>query len=103
MIAAAWPRGSAQMIAVIAALSLAQAEAPAPAAPPEAGHVVVAPDWAALPKAKDMIDYAPAALKEKGLGGEAILRCRVSVKGLLTDCVVQSEKPEGMGFGEAAL
>jgi protein TonB len=35
--------------------------------------------------------------------GKAVLGCTVTIVGELKDCVVNSEEPEGMGFGDAAL
>lgn len=61
------------------------------------------PDWVRLPTPEDLFAVAPAQAMRRGIGGRATLVCRVSRQGALFDCVVESETPEGMGFGAAAL
>lgn len=57
-------------------------------------------------KINDRADLAallpPRAAAEK-IGGEARIKCVVTVKGELSECAVVSESPAGYGFGEAAL
>lgn len=45
----------------------------------------------------------PDAAKAAEVGGRAIIVCKVKTNGTLEDCRVDSESPEGMGFGQAAL
>ncbi|HEY1225593.1 MAG TPA: energy transducer TonB [Brevundimonas sp.] len=47
-------------------------------------------------------NYPPAAFAQ-GVGGVAVVRCRVTDDGAFKDCVVVEETPAGFGFGEAAL
>jgi protein TonB len=64
---------------------------------------VVLPDWAeAGPGASDyMANYPDGALADK-VAGRAVLLCRLQADRSL-QCVVESEEPPGLGFGEAAL
>lgn len=70
--------------------------------PPAETHVAVMPDWAHNP-AKDgtLNDTYPA--KAGGAIGRVSLSCQITSKGSLADCVLNSEEPAGLGFGEAAL
>jgi TonB family protein len=52
--------------------------------------------------ARDIERAYPKAAKERGIGGEARLRCLIQADGLLA-CSVISETPAGQGFGQAAL
>src|SRR4051794_38137713 len=45
----------------------------------------------------------PAAAQALNLPGRAILSCKASAEGALSNCKLVSEDPEGWGFGEAAL
>jgi TonB family protein len=57
------------------------------------------PDWLKRPT-PDML----SAVWPKGAGnGRAIISCKVSTQGTLFDCKVDSEAPEGRGFGAAAI
>lgn len=60
------------------------------------------PDWLKRPTAATMRSLWPKEAYRKGLGGEAVLGCIVTVQGALRDCRVLSEDPPGMGFGAAA-
>lgn len=61
------------------------------------------PDWLKKPNAADLMMVWPTEAWKRGLGGKAVIGCRVSAQGSLFDCVVVSESPEGVGFGNAAL
>lgn len=68
------------------------------------GAPPVSPDWAGKPKpANPVLQYYPAQARRMNVEGKAVLGCTVTAAGELTDCVVNSEDPEGMGFGDAAL
>lgn len=45
----------------------------------------------------------PADAKGRGIEGEAVLGCTISVRGRLGGCSVIQETPSGQGFGQAAL
>jgi len=61
------------------------------------------PDWLKKPSADDLNAAFPAQAMARGISGKAIISCRVTTRGLLADCTVQSETPSGLGFGNAAL
>ncbi|MBW8816183.1 MAG: TonB family protein [Caulobacterales bacterium] len=58
-------------------------------------------DWLRKPTAQDLLTVYPKTAH--GRAGLAVIDCIVTVQGGLSDCVVESEKPEGAGFGEAAI
>ncbi|MDB5433519.1 MAG: hypothetical protein JWP35_4635 [Caulobacter sp.] len=64
---------------------------------------VTAPDWAKKPSIDSYEAVWPAKALREGRGGKAVIRCDVTERGLLDDCVVVSESPPGEGFGYAAL
>jgi hypothetical protein len=49
-----------------------------------------------------MFDLAPSAVG-KGVGGRAVVRCRATARGRLTDCAVTAEEPAEQHFGAAAV
>ena len=67
----------------------------------------------ALVQAKDLLDRVPNAAQiveavprralRAGVRGDVSLQCTVRADGQFEKCEVESEKPEGSGFGEAAL
>jgi TonB family protein len=63
----------------------------------------VAATWLRQPSAEDVQAARPLVAIREGLDGRASVRCLVTLQGALTSCQVLSEKPEGKGFGEAAL
>lgn len=65
--------------------------------------VDVQPDWKRKPTPANIMSVFPKAALKAGIGGRAMLYCKVSALGALFDCKVVSERPEGMGFGGAAL
>jgi len=60
-------------------------------------------DWQAKPSGDDIADVYPRDALLKHLKGAATMRCGVTAKGTLQDCVVIHEYPEGEGFGIAEL
>lgn len=81
-------------------LGLAAAVALGGAAP---AQVVTRPDWAHKPASDEVVRYYPETAVDRSVSGRVMLACTIRVTGLLEDCVVESESPPGMGFGEAAL
>ncbi len=61
------------------------------------------PDWLRKPTAGELNAAWPAQALRSGVGGGAVVECRVNVAGLLERCAVSSEQPAGVGFGGAAL
>lgn len=61
------------------------------------------PDWVKRPSPEDLYAAWPAAAWDKGEGGKATIHCVVTALGVLRDCRVVSESPQGSGFGAAAL
>lgn len=59
------------------------------------------PSWLRKPTFDDLAAVFPS--KAGGRGGQALIKCVVKTDGLLRACTVVREKPEGLGFGGAAL
>jgi TonB family protein len=68
-----------------------------------AQHVVTNPDWIRKPTAQNMFLVWPREALREGVSGRALIQCTVTVQGSLRDCLVLSESPAAMGFGQAAL
>lgn len=66
-------------------------------------QVIVNPDWERVPTYDEMASYYPDEAVDKSVSGRVTIICKVNIWGRLKDCVVDSESPAGMGFGEAAL
>ena len=47
-------------------------------------------------------DYPPAALAQH-VSGRVVVECIVNNEALLDNCLVESEMPQGYGFGDAAI
>jgi TonB family protein len=47
--------------------------------------------------------YYPPDAQSSGREGRAVIKCKITVRGTAEDCVVVSEDPPGLGFGQAAL
>ena len=94
---------------VAAAMAAAQPAAPAPASGQSAAAgagVVLQPSqspFLALPKADDMAAYYPDVAQRRNLAGRSKFSCTIDDAGLLTDCVILSETPSGVGFAAATL
>jgi TonB family protein len=95
----------------LAAVALAFAGA-AEAAPSEARRpdvslplegAIANPDWIRRPTGEEMANNYPRVAQLLGLDGRAVIVCEVTLQGTTTNCVVKSETPVGMGFGEAAI
>lgn len=74
---------------------------PAPARP--TASVISQPEWQRKPSAEDLARLYPAKAAQQGKSGRATLRCRVKGDGTLEACVIRSETPVGLMFGEQAL
>lgn len=75
----------------------------APAAQAGPRKVITRPDWAKKPTGDEMAAFFPQRASDEEVSGRATITCTVTVEGLLADCSVEDEKPEGYGFGDAAL
>lgn len=85
-------------LAILMAMAM-QATAVAAPSPP----VRPKPQWAITPKGNDLEQYYPKTAAERNIEGGAVLDCRFTATGNLTDCKVAIEEPAGFGFGEAVL
>lgn len=83
------------MIAILVAMAFV-GEAPPPL-------IYETPGWARRPSAVDIGRVYPRAALRQGVGGKAIIGCKVVANGTLSECAVVAEEPVGMGFGEATL
>lgn len=61
------------------------------------------PDWIARPSGEDIAKAYPRKAMSEGLVGRAVLHCKATAQGRMTDCVVNDLDPVGEGFDEAAL
>jgi len=59
--------------------------------------------WRWNPRMERRGHYFPEQAEKDTVYGAAVLRCRVPSQGSLRDCRMLIERPEGHGFGEAAL
>lgn len=75
------------------------------AALPFAAHAqtIQEPDWVSKPTFDQLYHAYPALAAEMGIGGRAVIACRVSALGVLEACEVVDETPKGIGFGFAGL
>jgi len=77
------------------------AEAQPPA--PSAAQPITPPEWLHKPTLDAYSATYPMGAASRGYDGEAIIHCTVNVQGLLKDCSILKETPEGYGLGQAAL
>lgn len=72
--------------------------------PPLAGETLSFSDvtWAEQPSGRDFERRYPRRALQRGIGGRVMLDCHVQAEGRL-GCSVQSEEPQGHGFGDAGL
>ena len=59
--------------------------------------------WVEKPTQADLARLAPPEALRTGVSGQVSLNCSVTTVGKLKACIVASESPRGMGFGDAAL
>lgn len=82
-------------VALIGALALGVGSA--------AAATITNPDWLVRPNAEDMASAYPELAVALVLDGRALVSCSVDTAGRARNCVVMSETPKGLGFGQAAL
>lgn len=70
------------------------------AAPVEAE---TAPRWAHHPTAEETAFFYPRQALDRGIPGDALVRCRVRPDGQIEKCAIVRESPYGLGFGPAAV
>ncbi len=68
-----------------------------------ASDIVTPPDWLRRPSQDDVLAVWPSKDFGQRRGGTGVIACSVSAQGALFACRVISEKPEGSGFGNAAM
>lgn len=61
------------------------------------------PDWLRKPTPSELLGVWPKEAWAKGIDGKTTVLCLVNTRGALFDCLVQSESPAGMHFGDAGL
>ena len=65
--------------------------------------IITNPDWLAKPTGADLARLYPKAALRQNISGNVVIACKVTAAGTLKDCLIVSESPPDMGFGEAAL
>jgi len=65
--------------------------------------VITQANWLSQPNADDMAEYYPERAQRMEKGGKATMRCKVTVKGTLTECEITSQDPPDYDFGNASL
>jgi TonB family protein len=63
----------------------------------------VGPSWQKKPTFDQLLALFPVKAANAGQSGHATIRCWVQTNGLLHNCTVTDESPQGYGFGGAAL
>lgn len=58
--------------------------------------------WRSVPRATDFARLFPERATRSDREGAATVLCRLGPKNRLTDCTIQTETPDGYGFGKAA-
>jgi TonB family protein len=91
------------VLAVIAASLAAPVSADARAGVPPAAEASIQLDWAETPKADELERFYPPEALDHGKSGDALIECTVEPDGTLLACDIVAEKPDGMGFGPAAI
>ena len=86
------------VMAAVCALPLAASAQVNSSAWPIGGQMT----WMTRPSADDVAHYAPKALNQ-GISGKVAMTCQVLASGNMDSCVVTSEDPLNLGFGDAAL
>jgi hypothetical protein len=81
-----------------------------PPGPKDLREVVIDADWFRVdaptswqrrPSPEQLLAVYPT--RAERAGGHAVVSCLVTVQGALTDCEAVSERPAGLGFGDAAI
>ena len=61
------------------------------------------PDWLTTPSPATVDNFYPELANDLGIGGRAVIDCRIGPDGLVELCRTQSESPPGFDFGAAAI
>jgi TonB family protein len=70
----------------------------------EGSRLIGKPQWTALPTGEAVIGAYPALARAANAGTARVqMRCAIAEDGGVKACVLVSETPEGLGFGDAAL
>ncbi len=59
--------------------------------------------WSKAPSSRDVLAAYPATAISKAMPGQVVLRCSIDGRGALFDCLIVTERPEHVGFGQASL
>ena len=70
---------------------------------PPIRSTVTRPVWERRPTLQDMARYYPKSAIQAVTEARVVLACRVTAKGVPENCIVDSEEPQGLGFGAASL
>lgn len=70
---------------------------------PATAQTIVNPDWVRQPSGDEVAGYYPEEATDRTVSGRATVLCGVRIDTTLADCKVLSERPAGIGFGEAAV
>jgi protein TonB len=74
------------------------------AADVDGSQMISTPIWVQKPSIDDAVGYFPVEAKRAGVTAGAVrINCAIAETGRLRDCIVRSENPAQLGFGEAAL
>jgi protein TonB len=65
--------------------------------------VISNPNWVTPPNGDDLADLYPERAQRMEVEGSAAIKCKVTVKGTMTECIVVSESPAGYGFGDQTI
>jgi protein TonB len=65
--------------------------------------VITQANWLSQPNGDDMAQYYPDRAQRMEKPGKATMRCTVTVKGTLSNCVITSEDPPNWDFGAQSL
>ncbi len=61
------------------------------------------PNWVTPPNGDDLADLYPERAQRMEVEGSASIRCKVTIKGTMVECVVVSESPAGYDFGTQTI
>lgn len=71
--------------------------------PPARPPLTIRPNWLRKPSGEDLARAYPDRAQRMSVEGSASLTCAVTAQGTVANCRVESEGPDGFGFGAAAL
>jgi TonB family protein len=88
---------------VVRILMQAVSASPSPAEAPPSVPYATRADYRQWPSAYDWYLATPNLVRGRGVGGRAVLRCKINDIGDLAGCKIVEETPKGLGFGKAAM